>query len=313
MILDGKKIRDIILDEIKLEVSELSVKPKLVVIQMGDNDGGNIYIKNKSKMCNYIGYDFEYIRLDDVDMDMLLELIDKLNNDDLVNGIMVQLPLPKNIDVLRVINEISPLKDVDGLTDLNNGMLFHNKDSLYSCTPCGVMELLDRYGVSVRGKNVVIVGKSDLVGKPMAMMMLNKGATVTICHSQTKKIDEYTKRADIIVSAVGKPNFITEDMISEGAIVIDVGINVLNNKICGDVDFNGVKDKVKYITPVPGGVGPMTVAMLAKNILKAYKMQNNVPNKRLINALKEVEAIESGKINAKSYNTFEEVLKDIDK
>lgn len=275
MILDGKSIKAKILDELKLEVSELSVKPKLVVIQVGNDEASNVYIKQKSNMANYIGYEYEHIKLDDnTDMDSLLGLIDKLNNDNSVNAILVQLPLPNGLDASVVVNAISPFKDVDGLTDINNGMLFHNKDSLYSCTPCGVMELLDRYNISVSGKNVVIVGRSDLVGKPMSMMMLNKDATVTICHSKTKNLSDYTRKADILVVAVGKANFITSDMVSEDVIVIDVGISRTENGLCGDVDFVSVKDKASYITPVPGGVGPMTVAILAKNILKAYKMQN---------------------------------------
>jgi len=275
MILDGKSIKNKIMDELRDEVMDLSIKPKLVVIQVGNNEASNVYIKQKNNMCNYIGYDFEHIKLDsDVTTEILLEVIDKLNDDMNVTGILVQLPLPMGIDTDMVVNAISPLKDVDGLTDLNNGMLFHNKDALYSCTPYGVMELLDRYNISVSGKNVVIVGRSDLVGKPMGVMMLNNDATVTICHSKTKNLSEYTKKADILVVAVGRSNFITSDMVSEGAVVIDVGISRLADGLCGDVDFESVKDKCSYITPVPGGVGPMTVAMLGKNILKAYKIQN---------------------------------------
>ena len=274
MILDGKKIKNIILDELRDEVSKLSVKPKLVVVQVGNNEASNVYIKQKNNMCNYVGYDFKHIKLDDnISVDELLSVIDRLNNDKDVNGILVQLPLPSHIDSKIVVNSISPLKDVDGLTDLNNGMLFHNKDSLYSCTPYGIMELLSRYNISVSGKNVVIVGRSDLVGKPMVMMMLNKDATVTVCHSKTKNLSEFTRKADILVVAVGKPNFITSDMVNKDTIVIDVGISRTENGLCGDVDFESVVDKCSYITPVPGGVGPMTVAMLAKNILKAYKMQ----------------------------------------
>lgn len=274
MILDGKNIKNIILNELKEEVSKLDIKPKLVVIQVGNNEASNVYIKQKYNMCSYVGYEYEHIKLDDnTDTVSLLELIDKLNNDNSINGILIQLPLPNHIDADRVLNEISPLKDVDGLTDLNNGKLFHKKDSLYSCTPYGVMELLDRYDISVAGKNVVIVGRSDLVGKPMAMMMLNKDATVTVCHSKTKDLSEYTKKADILVVAVGEPNFITSDMVSDGVVVIDVGINRLEDKLCGDVDFESIKDKCGYITPVPGGVGQMTVAMLARNILKAYNIQ----------------------------------------
>jgi len=275
MILDGKSIKNKIMDELRDEVMDLSIKPKLVVIQVGNNEASNVYIKQKNNMCNYIGYDFEHIKLDsDVTTEILLEVIDKLNDDMNVTGILVQLPLPMGIDTDMVVNAISPLKDVDGLTDLNNGMLFHNKDALYSCTPYGVMELLDRYNISVNGKHVVIVGRSNLVGKPMSMMMLNKNASVTMCHSKTINLGEYTKDADILIVAVGKPNFITSDMISDGTVIIDVGINRLEDRLCGDVDFESVKDKCSYITPVPGGVGQMTVAMLAKNVLKAYKMQN---------------------------------------
>lgn len=272
MIIDGKSIKNKVLEELKEEVSNLSVKPKLVVVQVGNNEASNVYIKQKSNMCSYVGYDYEHIKLDEnIDTGMMLELIDKLNNDNSVNGILVQLPLPSWIDENRVVNAISPFKDVDGLTDLNNGMLFHDKDALYSCTPYGIMELLNRYDIDVASKNVVIVGRSDLVGKPMAMMMLNKDATVTVCHSRTKNLSEITRMADILVVAVGKPKFITGDMVSEGAVVIDVGINRLENGLCGDVDFESVYDKCAYITPVPGGVGPMTVAMLGKNVLKAYK------------------------------------------
>ena len=275
MILDGKSIKNKIMDELRAEVVNLSVKPKLVVIQVGNNEASNVYIKQKNNMCNYIGYDFEHIKLDnDVTTEILLGVVDKLNNDDSVTGILVQLPLPMGIDTDIVVNRISSIKDVDGLTDLNNGLLFHNKDTLYSCTPYGVMELLDRYNISVSGKNVVVVGRSDLVGKPMGVMMLNRDATVTICHSKTENLSEYIKNADILVVAVGRPNFITSDMVNDGTIVIDVGISRLENGLCGDVDFESVKEKCSYITPVPGGVGPMTVAMLAKNILKAYKIKN---------------------------------------
>lgn len=274
MIMDGKSIKNKILDELKEEVFGLEVKPKLVVVQVGNNEASNVYIKQKANMCEYVGYDFEHIKLDaGVDTNNLLELIDKLNKDDKVSGILVQLPLPDNVDMDLVINSISSYKDVDGLTDFNNGMLVHGKDTLYSCTPYGVMELLDRYNINVSGKNVVIVGRSNLVGKPMSMMMLNKDATVTICHSKTKNLSDFTKKADILIVAVGIPKFITSDMISEDTVVIDVGISRTDVGLCGDVDFESVKDKCSYITPVPGGVGPMTVAMLAKNTLNAYKKQ----------------------------------------
>lgn len=272
-ILDGKYIKNIILDEIKEDVIFLAVKPKLVIVQVGNNEASNVYVKQKINMCMDIGYLYEHIKLDEVSTDELVNLISGLNEDISVNGILVQLPLPNCIDMDRVINAISPLKDVDGLTDINNGLLLHNKDTLCSCTPYGVMELLDRYNISVASKHVVIVGRSDLVGKPMAMMLLNRDATVTVCHSKTKNLEEYTRMADILVVAVGRVNFITGDMVKEDAIIIDVGINRNESGLCGDVDFNSVANKCKYITPVPGGVGQMTVAILAYNLLKAYKMQ----------------------------------------
>lgn len=276
MILDGKNIKNIILDELKDEVSKLSCRPKLVVIQVGDDGASNVYIKQKDNMCSYVEYDFEHIKLDNnVDTFSMVEIIKKLNNDDRVNGILVQLPLPDGIDVNTVVNAIHPLKDVDGLSELNSGKLYYGKDALYSCTPFGIMEMLDRYNISVSGKNVVVIGRSNLVGKAITLMMLNRDATVSVCHSKTKNLSEYTRIADILVVAVGRPNFITADMVSEGTVVVDVGINRLESGLCGDVDFESVKDKCSYITPVPGGVGPMTVAILAKNILKAYKMQNN--------------------------------------
>lgn len=274
MILDGKKIKGIILEELKDEVLKLSNQPKLVVIQVGNDEASNVYIKQKINMCNYIGYECEHIKLDNVNNEDVILLIDRLNKDESVTGIMVQLPLSDNLDTDLILNRIDSCKDVDGLTDDNIANLFSNRDCLSSCTPSGVMELLDRYNISVNGKNVVIVGRSNLVGKPLSLMMLGKDASVTICHSKTNNLSEYTRMADILVVAVGKPNLITGDMVKEDSVIIDVGINRLENGLCGDVDFDSVKDRVKYITPVPGGVGPMTVAMLGKNILKSYKLQN---------------------------------------
>lgn len=274
MIMDGKNIKKEILLELKEIVSEINVKPTLVVIQVGDNAASDVYIRQKENMAKNIGYGYRHIKLDnDVSMDSILGIIDGLNNDDNVHGILVQMPLPKQLDSSVIQNAIKPSKDVDGLSDVNAGMLSHNRDTLYPCTPYGVMELLKRYNIDIEGKNAVIVGRSVLVGKPMAMMLLNEGATVTVCHSKTKDLSFYTKNADILVVAVGKAKFITADMVKEGSVVIDVGINRLESGLCGDVDFDNVCDKVNYITPVPGGVGQMTVAMLAKNVYKAYKMQ----------------------------------------
>jgi len=279
MILDGKYIRDNILDELKEEINNLNTDIKLVVVQIGNDDASNVYVKQKMKMCEYVGYKFEHLKLsEDVNTDKVVDLINSLNNDTSVNGIMVQLPVPDNINKEIIINTISPSKDVDGLTNLNNGRLMSGDRGLFSCTAFGIMELLNRYNISVSGKNVVIVNRSDLVGRPLSLMMLNNGATVSVCHSKTKNLTDYTKMADILISAVGIPNFITSDMISENVIIIDVGISKIDNKIYGDVNYESVKDKVKYITPVPGGVGPMTVAILGDNLLKAYKMQmkNNI-------------------------------------
>lgn len=274
MIIDGKEIKKQILDELKEKVSKLEIKPSLVVIQVGDNDASNVYIKQKAKMADYVGYDYKHIKLsEDITTEEVIEIIDGLNNDKKINGVMVQMPLPNHIDTEIVQNAVIPSKDVDGLSDFNAGLLFHNKDALYSCTPYGVMELLKRYKIQVEGRHVVVVGRSNLVGKPMSMMLTNAGATVTLCHSKTVDLSKYTKDADILISCVGKANFITADMVKEDSVVIDVGITRSESGLCGDVKFDEVASKTKYITPVPGGVGPMTVAMLGSNVLKAYYMQ----------------------------------------
>ena len=274
IVLDGKKIKQDILNELRSEVKELSDKPNFVVIQVGDNPASNVYIKQKAKMAEYVGYGYRHLRFaEDITECELLDEIDKLNNDKNIHGILVQLPLPRHIDTVKIQNAVLPEKDVDGLTDENSGKLFHGKDALFSCTPYGVMELLARYNISVMGRHAVVVGRSNLVGKPMSVMLTNAGATVTLCHSKTKDLAKYTKMADILVVAVGSPKLITSSMVGENAIVIDIGINRLDDKLCGDVDFESVSSKTSYITPVPGGVGPMTVAMLGKNILKAYKIQ----------------------------------------
>lgn len=276
MILDGKGIKKIILDELKDKVAKVDSKINFAVIQVGNNEASNVYIKQKKMMAEYIGYGFNHIKLDEAtSMEEMLNLIDKLNNDNDIHGIMVQMPLPHHMDISIIQNAVSSIKDIDGLSDLNNGKLFHERDALYSCTPYGVMELLKRYEIDVAGMHAVVVGKSNLVGKPMSVMLMDAGATVTVCHSRTKEIAKYTRMADILVVATGRPKLITEEMVKDGAIVIDVGITRTETGLCGDVDFDNVRNKAKYITPVPGGVGPMTVAMLATNIYKAYLMQNN--------------------------------------
>lgn len=280
MILDGKTLKQTILAELSNEVSQLEEKPQLVVIQVGHDEASNVYIKQKKNMCKAVGYLYHHITLEDTTTtEEVLNIINDLNNDPQVNGILVQMPLPKHLDTSLIQNAVLPEKDVDGLTDINAGKLIHNKEALYPCTPYGVMELLKYYNISVEGKNVVIVGRSNLVGKPLASLMINAGATVDICHSKTTDLAKHTKNADILVSAVGKPNLITKDMVKDRAIIIDVGINRTATGLCGDVDYDKVSQVASYITPVPGGVGPMTVAMLAKNVLKAYKIQrmsNNI-------------------------------------
>lgn len=275
-IIDGKKIKKEILDELKEEVSKLKDKPNFVVIQVGNNEASNVYIKQKAKMAEHIGYGYTHLKLDEnITEEALLNEIDKLNKDKNIHGVLVQMPLPSHIDTNKIQNAVIPEKDVDGLSDMNAGMLFHGKDSLFSCTPYGVMELLKRYNINVEGKHAVVVGRSNLVGKPMSIMLTNAGATVTLCHSKTKDLAKYTKKADILIVTVGKPKLITADMVRRGTVVIDVGINRLESGLCGDVDYENVSKKCSYITPVPGGVGPMTVAMLGSNVLKAYKIQKN--------------------------------------
>lgn len=274
VIIDGKKIKKDILNELKLEVSKLEEKPNFVVIQVGNNEASNVYIKQKEKMAKFVGYGYLHLKLDEnITEEELLKKIDELNNDKMIHGIMVQMPLPDHIDAHKIQNAVISFKDIDGLSDINSGKLFHGKDALFSCTPYGIMELLKRYNIPVLGRHVVVVGRSNLVGKPMGVMLTNAGATVTLCHSKTRNLAKYTRDADILIVAAGKPKLITEDMVREESVVIDVGINRLEDGLCGDVDYINVGPKCAYITPVPGGVGPMTVAMLGLNILRAYKMQ----------------------------------------
>ena len=273
-IIDGKKIKAEIIEELKKEVKRYMIKPCLAVIQIGDDPASNTYIKAKEKACNEIGIYFKHIKFtaETKEIEVINKILE-LNNDDYVHGILLQLPLPEGFNPDKLINYIARNKDVDGLTDINLGKLFNNKPCLISCTPQGIMELIEKENINLEGKNVTIVGRSNLVGKPLIGLMLNKNATVTICHSKTENLSKHTKNADILVVAVGKKHFIKENMVKEGAIVIDVGINKEDGKLYGDVDFNNVKSKVEKITPVPGGVGPMTVAMLMKNVISAYQKQ----------------------------------------
>ena len=274
-IIDGKKISGVIKDELKEKVDKLKVKPKLVVISVGDNPASKVYVGQKEKCANYIGIDYEHKHYDSISDDDLIKVIDKLNKDKKVNGVIVQLPLPEGMDETRIVNTIIPEKDVDGLTYLNAGLLLNNKTSLVSCTPKGIMELLKREKVDLVGANAVVIGRSILVGKPMMNLLINANATVTLCHSKTKDLAKITRKADVLVVAIGKKHFVTRDMVKRGAVVIDVGINRVDGKLYGDVDYDDVYSKVKKITPVPGGVGPMTVVMLMKNVIESYEKQNS--------------------------------------
>ena len=278
-LIDGKEIASSVREKIKNETDELKKKgvtPGLAVIIVGNNPASRVYVNNKKKACEQVGFNsYEYALKEETTTKELLELIDKLNNDNNVDGILCQLPLPGSIDENAVLNAISPDKDVDAFHPVNCGRLFIGNQKFLPCTPAGIMEMLKYCDIDVSGKNCVVIGRSNIVGKPMAMLLLQSNATVTICHSKTRNIADITKKADIIVAAVGKENFLTEDMVSDGAVIIDVGMNRLENgKLCGDVNFEEAEKKASYITPVPGGVGPMTIAMLMKNTLTAAILQN---------------------------------------
>lgn len=278
-VIDGKLISSVIKTKLKNDIELYRIDPKLVVIQVGDNNASNIYIRNKKRACEEVGIAFDQIKFPEtISEESVIEEIKRLNKDDEVNGIIVQLPLPKGLNALRIINNIDPKKDVDGLTYENVGNLVLGNDGLVSCTPLGIMELLSAYNVELESKNVVIVGRSNLVGKPLIQLFLKANATVSVCHSKSYDIKKYTKMADILVVAAGHPNLITKDMVKDDVIIIDVGINKAEGTLCGDVDFNEVSKKASLITPVPGGVGPMTVACLLKNVFKAYKMQKGIEN-----------------------------------
>ncbi|MBP1573293.1 MAG: bifunctional methylenetetrahydrofolate dehydrogenase/methenyltetrahydrofolate cyclohydrolase FolD [Oscillospiraceae bacterium] len=276
-IIDGKAVSAQVKESIAQETAQIKEKYGvtigLAVVIVGNNPASRIYVNNKKKACEAVGFEsFEYALPEETTQEELLTLIDKLNNDDKVNGILVQLPLPKHLDEKIVINNISPDKDVDAFHPVNVGKIMIGDYSFLPCTPAGVMELIASTGTEISGKECVVVGRSNIVGKPMSMLLLHKSGTVTICHSRTKDLAEQCRRADILVAAVGVPNLIKGDMIKEGAVVIDVGMNRLDNgKLCGDVEFETAEKVAGYITPVPGGVGPMTIAMLMKNTLTAAK------------------------------------------
>lgn len=273
-IIDGKKLAKEIRENLKIKCDELKEKganPKLAVIMVGEDKASQVYVRNKSKACNEIGIEFEeYLLNENIQQEELIELIQKLNNDITIHGILLQSPIPAHLNINEAIRTIAPEKDVDGFNPVNVGKLCLNQDTFVSCTPYGIMKMFEAYNIDLTGKNVTILGRSNIVGKPLIQCCLNKNATVTVCHSKTKDLKKYTKDADVIIAAIGKSKFVTADMIKQGAVVIDVGINRgEDGKITGDVDFENVSQKASYITPVPGGVGPMTIAMLMNNVIKA--------------------------------------------
>ncbi len=278
-IIDGKELAKSIRLELKKEVENLNkngIFPKLAVIMVGDDKASKVYVKNKSKACEEIGIEYEEVLLDETTtMEELLDIIEDLNNRKDINGILLQSPIPKHLDIYKAFNKISPKKDVDGFNPINVGKLVIGEDSFISCTPYGVIKMLEKYNIEIEEKNAVIIGRSNIVGKPLIQCLLKKNATVTVCHSKTRNIENITKNADILIAALGKAKFVTKDMVKDGAVVIDVGINRNElGKLEGDVDFKEVEKKASYITPVPGGVGPMTIAMLMNNVVKACKYQN---------------------------------------
>ncbi|MDD5769480.1 MAG: bifunctional 5,10-methylenetetrahydrofolate dehydrogenase/5,10-methenyltetrahydrofolate cyclohydrolase [Candidatus Gracilibacteria bacterium] len=273
MILDGKIVAEKIYNELKNEILPLEKKPKLGAILIGNNSSSIRYIKQKQKWAEYIGVDFELLTFDEnISQISLLEEINKLNIDENISGFIIQLPLPKHINEQEIINSINPEKDVDGFHPINQGkIVIGDETGLKPCTPAGVIELCKFYNIDLIGKNIVIIGRSNIVGKPLANMLINMQATLTICNSKTKNIDFYTKNADIIITAMGSPEFLTTEKINKDTVVIDVGFSVIDGKIYGDCDFENIIQNGNKITPVPGGVGALTVAMLMKNTLKAYK------------------------------------------
>ena len=272
-LLDGKIMAAAVMEELKIRVNALKEKgviPGLAVILVGEDPASQVYVRNKGLACEQLGMTSETIRLPgDTTQETLEQIIDNLNRDDRFNGILVQLPLPRHLDETAALAKILPEKDVDGFHIENAGKLFTGQDGVVACTPKGIMYMLEKAGVPLTGKNAVVIGRSNIVGKPIAMLLLDANCTVTICHSRTQNLKEHTRNADVLVAAVGRPRFVTADMVKEGAAVIDVGINRVDGKLCGDVDFDAVAEKASYITPVPGCVGKMTIAMLMDNTVSA--------------------------------------------
>lgn len=281
VIMDGKELSKKIKSNLKIECEELikkGIEPKLAVIMVGEDSASKVYIRNKSKVCEDVGIKYEeYFLKENILQKDLIDLIQKLNADKTINAILLQSPIPHNLDINEAFKAISIEKDVDGFNPVNVGKLVLNQDTYVSCTPYGIMKIFEEYDIDLSSKNVVILGRSNIVGKPLIHCCLNKNATVTVCHSKTKNLKDITTNADVLIVAIGKANFVTEDMVKQNSVIIDVGINRLENgKITGDVDFDNIKEKASYITPVPGGVGPMTIAMLMNNIIKATKRQNGM-------------------------------------
>ena len=274
IIIDGKKLAKEIREGLKVKCQELKEKginPRLAVIMVGDDKASQVYVRNKSRACEEIGIEFEeHLLEENIEQDILINLIKKLNKDKRIHGILLQSPIPRHLDINEAFKAISPEKDVDGFNPVNVGKLCLNQDTFVSCTPYGIMKMFEAYNIDLTGKNVTILGRSNIVGKPLIQCCLNKNATVTVCHSKTNDLKQHTQNADIVIAAIGKSKFVTADMIKEEAVVIDVGINRgEDGKLTGDVDFENVSEKSSYITPVPGGVGPMTIAMLMNNVIKA--------------------------------------------
>ena len=276
--IDGKNLAKRIRKELKEDCDELKKKnidPKLAVIMVGDDPASKVYVRNKSRACEDVGIDYEeFILKEETTQEELIKLIKKLNNDKTINGILLQSPIPKHLNINEAFKAITYMKDVDGFTPSSVGKLCIGEDTFISCTPYGVMKMFEEYNINLTGKDVVILGRSNIVGKPLIQCCLQKNATVTVCHSKTKNLAEHTKRADVVISAIGQSKFVKADMVKNGAVIIDVGINRgEDGKLTGDVDFENVEKKASYITPVPGGVGPMTIAMLMNNVIKATKEQ----------------------------------------
>lgn len=276
-IIDGKSLKEKKLAQLKLELEKLDRKLGLAVIQVGEDFASGVYIKQKEKMALELGYNFKHIKMDSNCLEKeVLDLIDKLNKDIFVDGILVQLPLPKHFNSDIILNRISPYKDVDGLSDYNKKMLDAGDAGLYPCTPLAIVSILNHYKIKVKDRKVVVVGRGELVGKPVTKLLVRMGAEVDVCHSKTENLISHTKNADILIVAVGKSSLIKENMVKDGAVVIDVGINRVDGKVCGDVDFSNVIKKCSHITPVPGGVGPMTIAELAQNVYRAHLLANDI-------------------------------------